>query len=196
MNSASNAKLDYLYKEYARLSDKAEELVKGVFDDFKLFGAIAVFLPVLKPVLDFIIPTNLKIDSSFVVFMGFISLRAVLFMIGFLISAKVGYLLYFVHNLQAYEIKIKKELSESSDSEIFNFNIGKEEARFATIYRLPFRAIFMLLSLVADLVPLIILYFYVSSYALIYLLLSLVGTIIYLKITQKVYRQYSGNKFI
>ena len=164
MNSASNATLDHLYKEYARLSDKSEELIKSVFDDFKLFGTIAVFLPALKPILDFIIPTNLKVDSGFVVFMAFISLRAVLYVIGFLVSSKVGYLLYLTHNLQAYEIKIKEELSESPDSEIFNFNLGKEEARFAITYRLPFRAIFMLMSLIADLIPFIILYFYVSSY--------------------------------
>jgi len=196
MNLESNSKLDYFYREYARLNDKAEELVKGIFDDFKLFGAITVVIPILKPIFDLIAPATPKINSGFIMFMGFISLRSVLYIIGFLILARMGYLWHFIHNLQAYEIKIKNELNESIDSEVFNFNLGKEDARFATIYRLPFRAIFTLLSLLADIIPFIILYFYVSSYALIYLLLSLVGTTIYLQISKKVYQQYSRSKFL
>jgi hypothetical protein len=192
----SNVKLDYLYKEYARLNDKTEEYVKSIFEDFKLFGAITVVIPILKPIFDLIVPTNLKIDSGFVWLMGFISLRIVIYIIGFLILARTGYLLHCVHNLQAYEIKIKKELNESADSDIFNFNLGKEEARFATIYRLPFRAILILLILLADVVPFFILYFYISQYALIYLLLSLIGTTVFLQISRKVYQQYFRGKFI
>lgn len=196
MDSESNVKLDYLYKEYTRLSDKAEELVKSIFEDFKLFGAITVVIPILKPIFDLISPTNLQVDSGFVMLIGFISLRIVLYIIGFLILARTGYLLDYVHNLQAYEIKIKKELNESVDSDIFNFNLGKKEARFATIYRLPFRAIFILLSLLTDVVPFIILYFYISSYALIYLLLSVIGTTVYLQISRKVYQQYSRSRWL
>ena len=196
MNSGSNSKLDYFYREYARLNDKAEELVKGIFDDFKLFGAITVVIPILKPIFDLITPINLRINSRFVMFMGFISLRTVLYIIGFLILARMGYLWHFIHNLQAYEIKIKNELNESIDSEVFNFNLGKEGARFATIYRLPFRAIFTLLSLLADVIPFSILFFYVSYYALIYLLFSIAGTVTYLQVSKRVYQQYSRSKFL
>ena len=196
MNSESNAKLDYCYKEYARLNNKVEELIKSIFEDFKLFGAITVAIPILKPLFDLFSSSSFKINSWFILLMTFISLRIVLYIIGFLILARMGYLLHCVHNLQSYERKIKEELSESPDSDIFDFNLGKDEAKFATIYRLPFRAIVILLSLLADVIPFIILYFYISSYALIYLLLSLIGTIVYLQISRKVYQQYLRGRFL
>jgi hypothetical protein len=196
MSSEYNTKLDYCYKEYARLNDKVEELIKSIFEDFKLFGAITIVIPILKPIFDLIASSSFKINSWFVLLMGFISLRIVLYIIGFLILARMGYLLHCVHNLQAYELKIKKELGESPSSDIFNFNLGKEDAKFAVIYRLPFRAIVILLSLLADVIPFIILYFYISSYALVYLPLSLTGTIIYLQISRKVYQQYLRGQFL
>lgn len=36
----SNQRLDYLYKEYVRLNQQAEEYIKSAFEDFKLMGVI------------------------------------------------------------------------------------------------------------------------------------------------------------
>jgi Holliday junction resolvasome RuvABC ATP-dependent DNA helicase subunit len=33
-------RLDYLYKEYVRLSQQAEEYIRSAFEDFKLMGVI------------------------------------------------------------------------------------------------------------------------------------------------------------
>ncbi|WP_197484759.1 hypothetical protein [Phormidesmis priestleyi] len=35
----SNQRIDYLYKEYARLNEKLEEHIKSSFEDFKLLEA-------------------------------------------------------------------------------------------------------------------------------------------------------------
>ncbi len=40
MNTNSEQKIDYLYKEYVRLSEKSDELIKIIFDDFKLYGVV------------------------------------------------------------------------------------------------------------------------------------------------------------
>ncbi|NJL20444.1 MAG: hypothetical protein HC895_05905 [Leptolyngbyaceae cyanobacterium SM1_3_5] len=62
---------------------------------------------------------------------------AVLGLILFSNLIKQAYAWYFVRNLQAYEVEIKKELGEGENSQIFSFNIGKEEARFVIAsYRL------------------------------------------------------------
>jgi hypothetical protein len=69
-------RIEYLYKEYSRLSDKCDELIKSIFDDLKLFGAIGATIVLWKPISDFI-PINAKSDSNYILFLSFLSLSSV-----------------------------------------------------------------------------------------------------------------------
>lgn len=198
MNIDSNQRLEYLYKEYVRLSDRAEDFIKNTYDDFKLFGAVSAIIVIWKPIADLVAPVNSRVDTSLVLFLGFLSLLTILGIIVLLNLLKQSYTWYFVHNLQAYETEIRKELGEAKDSEIFNFNIAKEEKRFITaVYRLSFRALVIAFAFAVIAIPSIILQYSSILYAVLYLLISLLGFfLIYLQIFRKMLRQYSDHRYL
>jgi hypothetical protein len=197
MDADSNQRLEYLYKEYVRLSDKAEDLIKGTYDDFKSLGVVGAFIIIWKPVSEVILPTSPKLSSSLFLFLGFLSLLTILGLIALLNLVRQSYSWYFVHNLQAYELEIRKELGEVEDSQIFNFNIGKEETRFITAsYRLSFRTFVMSFAAVITLLPFIILCYSNIFYALLYLSISLLGFTLYLQIFRRMIKQFSNNKLL
>lgn len=196
MSTDSNQKIDYLYKEYARLSEKSDELIKSILDDFKLFGAAGATIVIWKPISDLIAPINSKLDSSSILFLGFLSILAILGIIGYSNLIKHAYAWYFVYNLQAYEIEMKKLLGEE-DSQLFNFNIGKSEQKFiTTIYKTSYKSLMIFVSLVISLLPFIVLCYSNTVYAVIYLLLSLVGSITHLQMFRRVMKQYSSTSYI
>lgn len=197
MSTDSSQKIDYLYKEYARLSEKSDELIKSTFDDFKLLGAAGATIVIWKPISDLIAPINSKFDSSSILFLGFLSILLIIGIIGYLGLLKHAYVWYFVHNLQAYETEIKKSLGETEDSQLFNFNIGKSEQKFITaVYKTSFKSLMIVISLVISLLPFIVLCYSKVTYAVIYLLLSLVGSITYLQLFGRVIKQYSGKNYL
>ncbi|MGD1860179.1 MAG: hypothetical protein ACFB0E_09445 [Leptolyngbyaceae cyanobacterium] len=198
MSTDSSQRLEYLYKEYVRLSDKSEDFIKSTYDDFKMFGAVSAIIVIWKPISELIAPMNSKVDSSLILFLGFLSLLTVLGITALLNLVKQSYGWYFVHNLQAYETEIRKELGEAEGSQVFNFNIAKEEKRFVTaVYRLSFRAFVMSFAFAVIAIPSIILYYSNILYAVIYLLISLLGfLIIYLQIFRRMIKQYSNSRYL
>jgi hypothetical protein len=197
MDAVPNQRLEYLYKEYVRLSDKAEDLIKSTSDDFKSLGVIGAVVVIWKPISEVILPVSPKLDSSLFLFLGFLSLLTILGLIALANVMKHAYAWYFIHNLQAYEIEIRRELGEAEDSQIFNFNIGKEETRFVIAsYRLTFRTFLMAFSTIITLIPFIILCYSNIFYAALYLSISLLGFTIYLQIFRRMIKQYSNNKFL
>ncbi|MBW4485291.1 MAG: hypothetical protein KME14_22375 [Tildeniella torsiva UHER 1998/13D] len=197
MDAEPNPRLEYLYKEYARLSDRAEEVIKSAYDDFKLFGVVGAVIIIWKPVSEVILPTIPKFDSTLFLLLGFLSLLAVLGLILFSNLIKQSYAWHFVHNLQAYELEIKKELGEGENSQIFSFNMGKEGARFITAsYRLSFKATLLSGFSVVTLLPFVILCYSNIFYAILYASISFFGLMVYLQIFGRIMKQYSNNKFL
>ncbi|NER79304.1 MAG: hypothetical protein F6K42_06910 [Leptolyngbya sp. SIO1D8] len=198
MDVDSNRRLEYLYKEYTRLSDKAEDFINRSYDDFKLFGAVSAIIVIWKPLSEFIVPKNAYLDSSLALFLGFLSLLTVLGLIALLNLLKQSYTWYFVHNLQAFEQEIRKELGEAVDSQVFNFNLAKEEKRFITsVYRLSFKTLVMSFAFAVIFIPSAILFYSKVLYAVIYLLISLLGFLmLYLQIFRKILRQYSDARYL
>ncbi|MBW4512396.1 MAG: hypothetical protein KME64_38770 [Scytonematopsis contorta HA4267-MV1] len=192
----SNQRIDYLYKEYTRLSEKAEEQIKSTYDDFKLLGVFGVFIVIWKPISDLIASTNAKVDSSTILFLGFFSVLIISGMIGFLDLIKQFYAWYIVYNLQAYEVEIKKELDEAENSQIFNFNLGKKEEKFiALTYRGAYRLLVITFEFGITIIPFLVLYHSSVLYAVIYLLISLSGFIIYSLMFQKMMKRYFNIKY-
>lgn len=197
MDAEPNQRLEYIYKEYVRLSDKAEDFIKSTSDDFKLLGVVGAVIIIWKPVSEVILPTSPKLGSSLFLFLGFLSLLTILGLVALSNLIKQSYSWYFVHNLQAYEVEIRKELGEVEESQIFHFNIGKEEAKFVIAsYRLSYRTFVMAFATVITFLPFIILCYSNLFYALLYLSISLLGFTLYLQIFRRMIKQYSNNKLL
>jgi hypothetical protein len=198
MDIESSQRLEYLYKEYSRLSDKAEDFIKNTYEDFKLLGAVSAVIVIWKPISEVVLPTNPKLDSSLILFLGFLSLLIVVGLIALTNLIKQSYTWYFVHNLQAYEVEIRKELGEVENSQIFSFNIDKGKLRFVTAsYRLSYRTFVISLISVVTLLPFIILCYSNIFYAVLYVSISLLSFItIYLQIFRKVMKQYSNQNLL
>ncbi|MBF2050714.1 MAG: hypothetical protein EDM05_60500 [Leptolyngbya sp. IPPAS B-1204] len=197
MDATPNQRLEYLYKEYVRLNDKAEDLINSTYDDFKSLGVVGAVIIVWKPIPEIILPTIPKLDSSLFLFLVFLSLLIILGLVALSNLIKQSYSWYFVYNLQAYEVEIKKELREAEDSRIFNFNLGKGETRFIIAsYRLTFRTFVLSFASFITFVPFVILCYSSVFYAVLYLSISLIGFLAYLQIFKRVLKQYSSNNFL
>lgn len=191
MDTDTNQKLEYLYKEYVRLNERADELIKDILDDFKLFGAAGATIVLWKPISEILVPINSKLDPSAILFLGFLSILGIAGIISYLGLLKHAYAWYFVRNLQAYEIEIKKILGESEDSELFNFNLGKSEKKFiSTVYKTSSIALMVAFFLFINLIPFIILCYAKVVYAVIYLVVSLLGSITYFQLLKRVVFKY------
>jgi len=74
MDKDQQQRLEYLYKEYARLNEQVEVHVRGGFDDFRLLGAIGAAIILWEPFSELIDLAGLGIDRSSVLFLRFLSL--------------------------------------------------------------------------------------------------------------------------
>ncbi|MBF2029786.1 MAG: hypothetical protein IGS48_24030 [Oscillatoriales cyanobacterium C42_A2020_001] len=182
-------RLDYLYKEYVRLNEKAEEYIKSAFEDFKLMGVIGATIALWKPVVDVIILANPRIDYSGLLFLGFLSLLLIIAVIGFWNLVKQSFIIFFADNLQGYEEEIRKELKERDSSKVFNLNLEKE-IKLIDSYRMTFRAFLGFFSLVTTLVPFVILCYVNLSYAIAYVAIALSTFAIYFRVLKKATARY------
>ncbi|MBW4473529.1 MAG: hypothetical protein KME45_24600 [Stenomitos rutilans HA7619-LM2] len=182
-------RLNYLYKEYVRLSQQAEEYIRSAFDDFKLMGVIGATIALWKPIVDFIVLANPKIDYSGLLFLGFLSLLLVIAIIGFWNLIKQSFIIFFADNLQGYEKELRKELNELESSRVFNLNLEKE-AKLLASYRVTFAAFLLIFALATTVIPFLILIFFKVIYSLIYLFLSLTIFGIYFRVLKKSTKKY------
>lgn len=185
----SNQRLDYLYKEYVRLNQQAEEYIKSAFEDFKLMGVIGATIALWKPVVDIIVLANPKIDYSGLLFIGFLSLLLVVATIGFWNLIKQSFIIFFADNLQGYEEEIRRELNEMNNSRVFNLNLDKE-SKLISSYRITYTAFLAIFSIATTLIPSIILFLFDSRYAVIYLLTSITLFTVYLQVLRKSTRRF------
>jgi len=186
---SSEQRLDYIYKEYVRLSEKSEEYIKSAFDDLKLMGVIGATIALWKPIVDFIVLANSEIDYSGLLFLGFLSLLLVIAIIGFWNLIKQSFIIFFADNLQGYEAEIRKELNERQGSRVFNLNLEKE-TKLIHSYRVTFTAFLAIFALTTTVIPFLILSSFNVAYSLIYLSLSLTIFGIYSQVLKKSSRRY------
>lgn len=185
----SEPRLDYLYKEYIRLSQQAEEYIRSAFDDFKLMGVIGATIALWKPIVDIIVLANPKIDYSGLLFLGFLSLLLVIAVIGFWNLIKQSFIIFFADNLQGYEEELRKELNELDSSRVFNLNLEKE-TKLLVSYRTTFSAFLSVFALATTVIPVLILISFDIRYSFLYLLLSVTIFGTYSRVLKKSTRQY------
>ncbi len=185
----SNQRLDYLYKEYVRLNQQAEEYIKSAFEDFKLMGVIGATIALWKPVVDVIVLANPKINYSGLLFIGFLTLLLIVATIGFWNLIKQSFIIFFADNLQGYEEEIRRELNEMNNSRVFNFNLEKE-GKLIESYRVTFTAFVAIFSLTTTIIPSVILLLFDLGFAVIYLLTSIILFTVYLQVLKKSTKRY------
>ena len=192
MSSNEHSRLEYIYQEYTRLSDKCEDFIQGTYDDFKLLGATGAIVIVWKPLSEAILPTNSPLNSGLITFLGFLSLLTIMGLIALVNLIKQSYAWYFVHHLQAYEQEIRTILCEAETSQIFSFNLDKAKPKFVTAsYRLAYRAFAIVFTTIVTLLPCIVLLQVNALYAFLYGAITLLGFTLYLQIFRRVMKQYS-----
>ncbi len=184
----SNQRIDYLYKEYARLSEKLEEHIKSSFEDFKLLGAASASIAFWKPITDLIVLANPKINYSGLLFLGFLSLLLIFVLIGFATLIRTAYMFSISSNLLSFEQEIRKELNEAENSEVFGVNLVRDTVKFSTAYRLTYGTTLIILALAMTILPFIILYHASILYAVVYLLLASIASISYLQVVRRLTR--------
>lgn len=182
-------RLEFLYKEYVRLSETAENYIKSAFDDFRLMGVIGATIALWKPIVDFIVLANPDLDYSGLLFLGFLSLLLVVAVIGFWNLIKQVFIVFFADNLQGYENEIRQALNEQTGSRVFNLNIEKE-TKLLRSYRITFAAFLSVFALAITIIPFLILVSFSISYAVLYLALSLLIIGIYFRVLRKSSRPY------
>lgn len=191
----ANQRIDYLYKEYARLNEKIEEHIKGSFEDFKLLGAASASIIFWKPIADLITLVNPKIGTNYsgLLFLGFLSLLLVFVMIGYRILIRIALMLSISSNLLSYEKEIREELSEAENSQVFNLIHERDTVRFSTAYRLTYGTTLMILSVAITFIPFVTLLYSNFLYAGIYLLLALLAFVSYVITTKKLTKLFFNN---
>lgn len=189
-----NQRIDYLYKEYARLNEKIEEHINGCFEDFKLLGAASASIILWKPIAEVITSVNSKInDSGLLLFLGFLSLLLVFVLIGYRILIRVTLILSMSSNLLSYEKEMREELHEAENSQVFSLIRERDTVKFSQAYRLTYGTTFMILSIAIIFIPFTILCSSNFFYAGIYLLLSSLAFVSYLQVTKKLTKLFLNN---
>jgi len=186
-NMDSNQRIDYLYKEYARLNEKLEEHIKSSFEDFKLLGAAGASIIFWKPIVDAIVLTNSRINYNGLLFIGFLSLLLFFVLIGFVSLIRTTVMFSISSNLLSFEQEIRKELNEVESSQVFGLNLARDTAKFSEAYRLTYGTTLIILALAITFIPFVI--FYVDiGYAVAYAFLALLAVVIFMQVLRKLTR--------
>lgn len=193
MSSDANPRIDYLYKEYVRLSEKVEEQIKGSFEDFKLLGAASTSIILWKPVADLIALVNPKVSYDGLLFLGFLSLLLIFILIGFTSLIRAAYMFSIVSNLLSFEEEIRKELNEGQHSRVFSVTLERDTTKFSTAYRLTYGTTLIILAVGVAILPFVVLCNFNLLYAGIYLSLASLTGIIYIQIVRKLTRLFFNN---
>ena len=166
-------------------------LLKGCFEDFKLFGGASATILLWKPIADVVALASPKVANRELLFLGFLTLLVILVLIGSMILNRMAYMFLMGNNLQSYEHEIRKELYENEQSQIFRLNLEKDTAKFATAFRMTYGTALIILSLAITFIPFTILSYTNIFHAVIYLSLALLAVINHIRVVKKLARLYS-----
>lgn len=191
----STQKLEYLYKEYARLSNAVEERVKSLYDDFKLLGALSASVLVWKPISDLLSTSNANFNSDLALFLGFLGIEAVIGIIGAYTLTKHSDAWYLAHTLQSYEVTINQLIEGSEDSNFFAFYSGMNQLKYITAtYKTAYLLLSCSIRCPAIVFPFIMLCFTNLVYALIFLGYAAVNVVAHIVAYKTVFKQYTSEK--
>jgi hypothetical protein len=108
-NVSGTADRDTLYAEYTRLQGRLDHYLQSSFEDFKLVGAIAIFLtwaPLANVLAD--LRPDLKKDQALILFLGFVGILLIIAVLGMRDLIKQSVIFYYVDEIQFYEAELRK----------------------------------------------------------------------------------------
>src|SRR3989442_944914 len=104
--------LEYVYKEYVRLSERCASYVQSSFDDIKLFGVGGLAFA-WKPIVDHFEPEQPgNTAQSRLLFYGFLTILLVVIIFGIFNLLKQSLVTYYLRHLRAYETEIRADLGD------------------------------------------------------------------------------------
>jgi hypothetical protein len=168
--------LEYVYKEYVRLSERCASYVQSSFDDIKLYGVSGLAFA-WKPIVDYL-KLN-QTDKSPVLFYGFLTILLVVIILGIFNLLKQSLVIYYLRHLRAYETEIRADLGEINKV-AFEWTESYSEWRKKIVIRI-FLHLQIVVCLAVIVFPIVILAYVQKAYlyAAIYLSVSVFLLFIY-----------------
>lgn len=185
--------LEYLYKEYVRLSERCASYVQSSFDDFKLYGASGLVFA-LKPILDS--SQFSESTKNLMLFYGFLTILLVTMILAIAHMVKQSLVVYYLQYLRAYESRIKAELGLTDEA---TFQWAEDYSKWRRKVVAPiFIHLLIVLIFTVILFPTVILIFqeprwYAVRYAVIYLSVSVLLVGIYISAARRLLHRATSN---
>lgn len=193
---SGTADRDTLYAEYTRLQGRVDHYLQSSFEDFKLIGAIAIFLTwaPLANVLAGLHP-GLEEDQTLILFLGFVGILLIVAVIGMRDVIKQSVIFYYVDEIQFYEAELRK-MHHLERSDVFrgiehlNVWYAQKHRRIYSLFTLCFLfGLFILPPIVLRGSRFLWLYFIIMAFVLL-----LYGVSVYYLAKHVKYPQYRGNR--
>ena len=108
-NTDREESLEYLYKEYTRLSDRCDSYAQSSFADIQLYGAIAVLFA-WKPIAEAINLRSGNVTSGILLY-GFIGILLFVAIIALRDLLKQSIINFYLRQLSIYEAEIRQRLN-------------------------------------------------------------------------------------
>jgi hypothetical protein len=135
-DAARAERIEHLYKEYVRLSDRADEYIKSSFDDFKLLGALGGLIVAWKPIAELLKASQPELArGALILFLGFLSLFLTVAVIAFRDLLKQALIFDLAGHLRQYEKELRKYFAEESDSTVFRLYTKRLDDWYAEVFR-------------------------------------------------------------
>lgn len=108
-SDADQCRLDFLNKEYIRLSDRCVSYVDSSFGDIKLFG-------IMGSVISWPAITNKLFDNNpKIVFYGFLTILTIFIVLNIYVLLKQVLVVYYLDKLALYEEEIRKLIHDENN---------------------------------------------------------------------------------
>jgi hypothetical protein len=177
-SDTDQSRLDFLSKEYIRLSERCVSYVDSSLGDIKLFGIIGsvISLPAI---------TNKLFDNNIkIVFYGFLTIFTIFIVLSVYVLIKQVLVVYYLDKLALYEEEIRKLIND--DNNIFEWARSYKTLRQRKVANI-YSHLLLVTLLVLVVFPLIVLFESKDGeiFAWIYLGVSVFYTIIFISAFRK-----------
>ena len=183
-HETESQKVEYLYKEYVRLSERCTSYVQSSFDDIRLYGAIGGVLA-WTPI------ANLKLfdveSQPLIMFLGFLGILVIFIILGIYNAIKQSLVVYYLRELRPYEIELKTHLN-IEDQHIFKWSETYSHWRNTEVKKIGLH-LFIIIFLILVIFPTAALLFYSNLLAWLYLGIALVLNVIYLNAARVIFKK-------
>lgn len=145
--------LEYLYKEYVRLSERCASYVQSSFDDIKLYGASSLVFA-WKPIAESGLISSA--NKSLTLLLGFLAILILVIMLAIFNLLKQSLVIYYLRHLRAYEAMLRADLG-LADEMVFHWSESYSKWRKKVVEKV-FVHLLVVLSLIVILFPIVFLW--------------------------------------